>query len=77
MAIQVALVGAGAFGIKHLDGIKLIDGLEVVSLIGRDLAKTLGTYFRNIGAKATYIARYDDLFNDKEKSWMCPRWQCL
>ena len=38
--IKVALAGAGAFGIKHLDGIKLIDGVEVVSLIGRDLAKT-------------------------------------
>jgi len=40
MTIKAALAGAGAFGIKHLDGIKLIDGVEVVSLIGRDLAKT-------------------------------------
>ncbi len=39
-SIKVALAGAGAFGIKHLDGIKLIDGVEVVSLIGRELAKT-------------------------------------
>ncbi len=38
--IKVALAGAGAFGIKHLDGIKNIDGVEVVSLIGRDVAKT-------------------------------------
>jgi 2-hydroxy-4-carboxymuconate semialdehyde hemiacetal dehydrogenase len=38
--IRVALAGAGAFGIKHLDAIKLIDGVEVVSLISRDLAKT-------------------------------------
>ncbi len=38
--IKVALAGAGAFGIKHLDGIKLIDGFEVVSLIGRELPKT-------------------------------------
>jgi 2-hydroxy-4-carboxymuconate semialdehyde hemiacetal dehydrogenase len=38
--IQVALAGAGAFGIKHLDGIRLIDGVEVVSLISRDLDKT-------------------------------------
>ena len=38
--IKVALAGAGAFGIKHLDGIKLIDGVEVVSLIGRELEKT-------------------------------------
>jgi 2-hydroxy-4-carboxymuconate semialdehyde hemiacetal dehydrogenase len=38
--IKVALAGAGAFGIKHLDGIRHIDGVEVVSLISRDLDKT-------------------------------------
>ena len=38
--IKVALAGAGAFGIKHLDGIKNIDAVEVVSLVGRELAKT-------------------------------------
>ncbi len=38
--IRVALAGAGAFGIKHLDGIQNIDGVEVVSLISRDLEKT-------------------------------------
>ena len=38
--IKVALAGAGAFGIKHLDGIRHIDGVEVVSLISRDLEKT-------------------------------------
>ena len=38
--LKVALAGAGAFGIKHLDGIKLIDGVEVVSLVSRDLEKT-------------------------------------
>jgi len=38
--IKVALAGAGAFGIKHLDGIQLIDSVEVVSLIGRELEKT-------------------------------------
>ncbi|NVN88176.1 MAG: Gfo/Idh/MocA family oxidoreductase [Rhodopseudomonas sp.] len=38
--IKVALAGAGAFGIKHLDGIKNIDGVEVVSLIGRRLDAT-------------------------------------
>jgi 2-hydroxy-4-carboxymuconate semialdehyde hemiacetal dehydrogenase len=40
MTINVALAGAGAFGIKHLDAIKLIDGVKVVSIISRDLAKT-------------------------------------
>jgi len=38
--LKVALAGAGAFGIKHLDGIRNIDGVEVVSLVSRDLAKT-------------------------------------
>jgi len=38
--IKVALAGAGAFGIKHLDAMKLIDGVEVVSVVGRELAKT-------------------------------------
>ncbi len=40
MTIKVALAGAGAFGAKHLDGIKNIDGVEVISLVGRELGKT-------------------------------------
>ena len=40
MTIKVALAGAGAFGIKHLDGIRNIPDVEVISLISRDLAKT-------------------------------------
>ena len=44
--IKIALAGAGAFGIKHLDGIKTIDGVEVVSLVGRDIEKT-----REVAAK--------------------------
>ncbi len=40
MTIKVALAGAGAFGLKHLDAIKLIPDVEVVSLISRDLGKT-------------------------------------
>ena len=38
--MKIALAGAGAFGIKHLDGLKLIDGVKVVSLVGRELEKT-------------------------------------
>ena len=41
--IKVALAGAGAFGIKHIDGIQNIEGVEVVSLISRDLEKTKET----------------------------------
>jgi 2-hydroxy-4-carboxymuconate semialdehyde hemiacetal dehydrogenase len=40
MTINVALAGAGAFGIKHLDAMKLIDGVNVISLVGRELEKT-------------------------------------
>ncbi|CAM8670749.1 MviM Predicted dehydrogenases and related proteins [Comamonadaceae bacterium] len=40
ITIKVALAGAGAFGVKHLDGIKNIEGVEVISLIGRELDKT-------------------------------------
>jgi 2-hydroxy-4-carboxymuconate semialdehyde hemiacetal dehydrogenase len=40
MTIQVALAGAGAFGIKHLDGIRHIPDVKVVSLVGRELGKT-------------------------------------
>ena len=38
--IKVALAGAGAFGLKHLDAIKMIDGVEAISLVGRELDKT-------------------------------------
>ena len=41
--IKVALAGAGAFGIKHLDGIRNIDGVEVVSLVSRELDKARET----------------------------------
>ena len=40
MTINVALAGAGAFGLKHLDGIKNIPDVKVISVIGRELDKT-------------------------------------
>ena len=46
MTIKVALAGAGAFGTKHLEGIKNIPGIEVISVIGRELDKT-----REVAAK--------------------------
>lgn len=45
-SIKVALAGAGAFGIKHLDAIKQIPDVEVISLVSRDLDKT-----RQVAAK--------------------------
>lgn len=44
--VRIALAGAGAFGIKHLDGLKNIEGVEVVSLVSRELDKT-----REVAAK--------------------------
>ncbi|MFT6507884.1 MAG: 2-hydroxy-4-carboxymuconate semialdehyde hemiacetal dehydrogenase [Colwellia polaris] len=38
--MKVIVVGPGAFGIKHLDAIKNIDGVDVVALVGRDYEKT-------------------------------------
>ncbi|MEO6571495.1 MAG: Gfo/Idh/MocA family oxidoreductase [Ilumatobacteraceae bacterium] len=40
MTIRVALAGAGAFGIKHLDALAHIDDVEVTSVVGRTLDKT-------------------------------------
>jgi len=38
--MRIALAGGGAFGEKHLDGLKNIDGVEVTALVGRTLDKT-------------------------------------
>jgi 2-hydroxy-4-carboxymuconate semialdehyde hemiacetal dehydrogenase len=55
--IKVALAGAGAFGIKHLEGIRKIAGVEVVSLVGRELDKTKDVAARfGIGHVSTNLA---------------------
>jgi 2-hydroxy-4-carboxymuconate semialdehyde hemiacetal dehydrogenase len=38
--MKIILAGAGAFGAKHLDAIKAIGNVEVVSLVGRTLEPT-------------------------------------
>ena len=38
--MKVILVGAGAFGVKHLEAMAKIDGIEVVSLVSRDPVAT-------------------------------------
>ena len=38
--MRIILAGAGAFGQKHLDAIRQIGGIEVASLVGRELDKT-------------------------------------
>jgi len=41
MTVRIAVAGAGAFGMKHLDGLAQIDDAEVVALVGvpRDQAE--------------------------------------
>jgi len=38
--MKIVLAGAGAFGVKHLEAIKAIGDVEVVSLVGRTLEPT-------------------------------------
>jgi len=38
--MKIALVGGGAFGEKHLDGLRNIEGVEVTALCGRTLEPT-------------------------------------
>lgn len=38
--MKIALAGAGAFGEQHLEALRGIDGVEVVSIVGRRLAPT-------------------------------------
>jgi 2-hydroxy-4-carboxymuconate semialdehyde hemiacetal dehydrogenase len=55
--MKIALAGAGAFGEKHLDGLQQIDGIEVVSLIGRRLDATQAVADRyGIGHVTTDLA---------------------
>jgi 2-hydroxy-4-carboxymuconate semialdehyde hemiacetal dehydrogenase len=54
--MKVILAGAGAFGIKHLDGIENIDGVEVVALVGRTLEAT-----RDVGSRYGIDLVFDEL----------------
>jgi len=36
-SLNIAVAGAGAFGVKHLEGLSRIDGVRVVSVVGRVL----------------------------------------
>jgi 2-hydroxy-4-carboxymuconate semialdehyde hemiacetal dehydrogenase len=38
--MKIVLAGAGAFGIKHLDAVRQIGGIEVASVVGRQLEPT-------------------------------------
>ena len=55
--MRIALAGAGAFGEKHLDGLKNIDGVTVTSLVGRELAPTQAVAAKyGIGHATTELA---------------------
>jgi 2-hydroxy-4-carboxymuconate semialdehyde hemiacetal dehydrogenase len=55
--MKIVLAGPGAFGIKHLDAIKAIEGVEVVSLVGRTLDKTRAVAERyGVGHATTELA---------------------
>lgn len=62
--IKVAVAGAGAFGIQHLDAISSLGGADVVSLVGRDLQKT-GDIARRYGI-AQVSVELDDILTRPE-----------
>jgi len=61
--MRIALAGAGAFGEKHLDGLKLIDGVEITSIISRT-AEQAATVAAKYGAKHSSTELADALARD-------------
>ncbi len=61
--MRIALAGAGAFGEKHLDGLKLIDGVEIVSIISRT-AEQAETVAAKYGARHSSTELADALARD-------------
>jgi 2-hydroxy-4-carboxymuconate semialdehyde hemiacetal dehydrogenase len=58
LTLRIALAGAGAFGEKHLDGLARIDGVEVISLVGRRLEPTQAIAAKyGIGHATTELAK--------------------
>jgi len=51
--MKIALAGGGAFGEKHLDALKQIDGVEIASVIGRRLEPTQALAAKYGAAHAT------------------------
>ena len=55
--MKIALAGAGAFGEKHLDALRQIDGVEIISVVGRTLEPTRAVAAKyGIGHAATELA---------------------
>ena len=61
--MRIALAGAGAFGEKHLDGLKNIDGVEVTSIISRT-AEQAAAVAAKYGAKHSSTELADALARD-------------
>ena len=61
--IRIALAGAGAFGEKHLDGLKNIAGVEIVSIISRT-AEQAAAVAAKYGAKHSSTELADALARD-------------
>ena len=62
--LKIALAGAGAFGIKHLDALGNIPGVQVVALVGRTLEPTREVAQRYGIAQAT--TRLDEVLERGE-----------
>ena len=75
--IQVALAGVGAFGLKHLDGIKNIPNVKIVSLIGREPEKTNKAAAQyGVGHTTTDLAE-SLAINDLDAVILCTPTQCM
>jgi 2-hydroxy-4-carboxymuconate semialdehyde hemiacetal dehydrogenase len=61
--MRIALAGAGAFGEKHLDGLKLIDGVEITSIISRT-SEQAAAVAAKYGAKHSSTELADALARD-------------
>ena len=61
--MRIALAGAGAFGEKHLDGLKKIEGVEIVSIISRT-AEQAAAVAEKYGAKHSSTELEDALARD-------------
>lgn len=61
--MRIALAGAGAFGEKHLDGLKKIEGVEIVSIISRT-AEQAAAVAAKYGAKHSSTELEDALARD-------------
>lgn len=68
--MKIIVVGPGAFGIKHLDGLKNIDGVEVVGLVGRSIEKTQAVA-NEYGIVNVYTSLEDALKSDADAVILC------